>query len=575
MLWLGLYLPRLALEVFQRTVDADRNPLQVNAGRIKALIPPSGRVLPQGLQLAVCNRTTVLLASVPAQALGVHGGSKRATALALAPDLIIVERDTVREQEALRQVACWALQFTPSVCMQSSDSNGANKSSAAAVAAASAGASTSASASARRLQRSLPRAGLLLEIEPSLHLFGGLDKLLTQIKLGMHGLGFTAQIGCAPTAHGAWLLATQSDGLSALDSAQLNSRLANLSIDCLDSAYLHRETLQSIGVRSIHDLLQLPRAGLARRFGSPLLAEIDRAQGVIADPKIWFEAPQTFRATLELLADVENAQALLFGARRLLLQLTGWLNVIHGALRSFQLQALHDDQAPTCLSIRLTDASRDLERLTILLREKLDITQLPAPVHTLVLVCDQITSLAAPNQELFPSVASAKESLARLVERLQTRLGREQIVRLQVAADHRPEAAYQLETIDEVDSLARTAAKGPTRVPARASASSRPAARASSANASSTVFVASLPRPLWLLPKPIAIGERNNRPYWQGAMNLLAGPERIESGWWDGALIQRDYFIAEDEHNALYWIFRERLGSADRREGWFIQGRFG
>ena len=547
MLWLGLYLPRLALEVFQRTVDADHNPLQLNAntGSIKALIPPSGCALPQGLQLAVCNRTTVLLASLPAQALGVHGGSKRATALALAPDLIIVERDTVREQQALQQVACWALQFTPSVCLHSSDNQGAN-----------------------RLQRSLPRAGLLLEIEPSLHLFGGLEKLLTQIKLGMHGLGFTTQIACAPTAHGAWLsatqlLATQADRLIALDSAQLNSRLASLPIDCLDSAYPHRETLDSIGVRSIHDLLQLPRAGLARRFGSPLLAEIERAQGLIADPKVWFEAPQTFSAKLELLADVENAQALLFGARRLLLQLTGWLNAIHGAVRSFQLQALHDDQAATCLSIRLTDASRDLERLTILLREKLDITQLPAPVNTLVLVCDQITSLAAPNQELFPSVASAKESLARLVERLQTRLGREQIVRLQVAADHRPEAAYQLETIDEVGSLAGTVALT-TR-----------AARGARTHANTQLFVASLPRPLWLLPKPIAISERNNRPFWQGAMNLLAGPERIESGWWDGALIQRDYFIAEDEHNALYWIYRERLGSADRREGWFIQGRFG
>lgn len=539
MLWLGLHLPRLAIEVFQRSAVSE------------------------SLQLAVCDRATVLLASATAQSLGVRGGIRRATALAFAPELIIVERDPVREQDALRQIACWALQFTPSVCLNAPAAG--PPAAGAARATGSTGSTGSAgSGGSRRAHRPLPRSGLLLEIEPSLHLFGGLDKLLVRIRSGMHELGFSVQMACAPSAHGAWLLATDGGGPSALDAAQLNERLAALPIDCLDSAYPHRETLSSIGARTVRDLLQLPRAGLARRFGKELLAEIDRAQGIVADPRLWFEAPPTFSARMELLADVENAEALLFGARRLLLQLTGWLTAIHGAVRSFELQGLHDDHPPSCLSIRLTDASRDPERLSTLLREKLAVTTLPAPVHSLVLNCDQISLLALPNQELFPTSASAQESLARLVERLQTRLGREQIVRLQLAPDHRPEAAYQLETIDRMEAIGRPQTS--RALHSRALQGSR---------ATSDSFVASLPRPLWLLPRAIPISERNNRPYWRGAMNLLAGPERIESGWWDGALIQRDYFVAEDEHNALYWIYRERLGSAEHREGWFIQGRFG
>jgi len=86
--------------------------------------------------------------------------------------------------------------------------------------------------------------------------------------------------------------------------------------------------------------------------------------------------------------------------------------------------------------------------------------------------------------------------------------------------------------------------------------------------------MASLPRPLWLLDRPIALAERNNRPWWHSPLRLLAGPERIEGGWWDDALMQRDYFIAEDDAHALYWIYRERSAN-DGRRGWFVQGRFG
>jgi protein ImuB len=141
-----------------------------------------------------------------------------------------------------------------------------------------------------------------------------------------------------------------------------------------------------------------------------------------------------------------------------------------------------------------------------------------------------------------------------LIERLQTRLGRQQIQRLCVMQDHRPEAAYRFEEIDQ-------AVTGDNPV-----TSDDPIALSSHS---------SLPRPLWLLRTPVPIGERNNRPYWGSTLNLLAGPERIESGWWDGALVQRDYFIAEDDANVLYWIYRDRLGSADPGKGWFMQGRFG
>jgi protein ImuB len=91
------------------------------------------------------------------------------------------------------------------------------------------------------------------------------------------------------------------------------------------------------------------------------------------------------------------------------------------------------------------------------------------------------------------------------------------------------------------------------------------------------------PRPLWLLHQPIALRERNQRPWWHGPLRLLSGPERIEGGWWDCHLVQRDYFIAEDEHAQWFWIYRTRGNQAAPQAGssrdvdasWYLQGIFG
>jgi protein ImuB len=82
-----------------------------------------------------------------------------------------------------------------------------------------------------------------------------------------------------------------------------------------------------------------------------------------------------------------------------------------------------------------------------------------------------------------------------------------------------------------------------------------------------------MPRPLWLLNEPVALAERDHRPWWHGPLTLLAGPERIETGWWDEHRVQRDYFIAQGESTGWVWIYRTRLADAD--SGWFLQGVFG
>jgi protein ImuB len=95
----------------------------------------------------------------------------------------------------------------------------------------------------------------------------------------------------------------------------------------------------------------------------------------------------------------------------------------------------------------------------------------------------------------------------------------------------------------------------------------------SSANAAEAINK-SVPffRPLWLLATPEPLEREKSqqwgRPRRQGALQLLRGPERIESGWWDGADVARDYYVARDSRGSLLWIYRDVLG-------WFLHGVFG
>ena len=194
----------------------------------------------------------------------------------------------------------------------------------------------------------------------------------------------------------------------------------------------------------------------------------------------------------------------------------------------------------------------------MLLRERLAYTQLAAPTLELHLRCHDIARSAPPNEELFPTQKSEREGLVRLIERLQARLGPEQVQRLVLVQDHRPEQAC----------IAEPAAATGAMTPRRAPRATSPPAHAGMPEAGS--------RPVWLLREPQPLAERGHLPCLDGApLQLLSGPERIESGWWDGGLAERDYFIAQDADGALVWVFRARLPLSAAQQGWYLHGRFG
>ena len=87
--------------------------------------------------------------------------------------------------------------------------------------------------------------------------------------------------------------------------------------------------------------------------------------------------------------------------------------------------------------------------------------------------------------------------------------------------------------------------------------------------------------PTWVLDAPLRLMERDNRPYYQGPLQLLLGPDRVEGGWWhrssagEDALplnVQRDYWLALSPHAGVLWVFQQRL--AGDQTAWFLHGHF-
>jgi protein ImuB len=433
----------------------------------------------------------------------------------LLPDARIHERAPTLEFDARQAVALALLQYTPQVT-------------------------------------EAEEATLLMDIGASLRLFGGIRALCARVRENVAALGFTAFIACAPTARGAWLLARARAG-RAIQMESLVRRLDALAVLLAPPARAYAAWFEGIGCTRLGELRRLPRPGLQRRCGGALLELLDAAYGLSPELFEWIAPPDTFHARLELFDRIEDAELLLAGARRLLLQLTGWLCARQLAVERITLKLEHERgrvaRPATIVEVALAEPAWRDEHLVRLLKERLAKLALDAPVIGLGLEALQVQPMAPPNESLFPEPGGSEEDRMRMLELLAARLGADNVLQPLPRADYRPEQANVWVPVQQkVRDAARDARMPPD--------------------------VMSLPRPTWLLAKPIALLMRNHRPFYGSPLRMASNPERIEAGWWNGPQT-RDYFIAEGQDHTLYWVYRERIGLDDAEPRWFLHGLFG
>ena len=354
---------------------------------------------------------------------------------------------------------------------------------------------------------------VVLEIAGSLNLFGPWERLEARLREELAALGFRHRIALAPNAAAAWVLSGHHDGLAVTTPESMRHALSSVALRRARLPNNAALALHKIGIRDLGKLWSLPRAALGKRYGPELLTHLDRLQGQRADALPLYRPPDMFDARIEFNYEVSSSQALLFPLRRLVADLAAYLSGRDGGVQRFVVRLEHEDHADSEVVIGLLTPERDAVVLFDLARSRLEQARVPAPVRGMRLLARELPPFVPAAGELFDARAHQAMPWTQLRERLRARLGDASVYGLAAVADHRPERAWRKVQND----VAKTE-------------------RASVA-----------PRPTWLLPRPIPL--RDARP------RLLAGPERIESGWWDGGDAQRDYYVIETSAGQRAWAY--------------------
>jgi protein ImuB len=508
-LWVAIHLPRLALEALESAPQPGRG----------------GKSTPVVVIDAEHRQQNVLAGNAAAYAAGIRPGQSLNAAIVLVPQLEVQPRNAMRERDRLARLAAWCQQrFTPLVSLE-------------------------------------PDNELLLEVKGSLQLFGGARSLLQQLASGLRGQSLTAQLALTPTPRSAlWLARSQAASPPVIEkSAALVGQLAPVALSCLRWPEELLAQLTSMGLRTVGDLARLPRAGIARRLGQCWLDELDRALGRRADVRRGFRSPHRFDGRRALDHEIESTAGLSAACGPLLAGLQIFLRERQAAVAVLILELKHRAHPPTRVRTGLAAPSGDVGHLQALLEERLTAVSLPAPVIAMRLHSGALLEQVPVAGQLKIGETAGRQdlpdALPRLLERLRARLGNEAVFGVGVVEDHRPEHAWQMiempssqspRDVRELD----TSIRADGRVTASKSRSDRP---------------------LWLFAEPQWLSQKNPITCGRSPLELLSGPERIETGWWDGREVTRDYFIARNERGVRLWIYRDRCAP----HGWYLHGLFG
>lgn len=451
-------------------------------------------------------RLFVAAVDAAASALGISPGLGLGAAFGFFGSLQVIERSLEAERSKLETLAAWCERLSPVVCIE-------------------------------------PPDGLLLEVQGSLRLFDGLESIKAMIGREARERGFTMELAAGPTPLGAlWLVRGRRGDAFSLRKLQSLSNPLPLAVTRWPDPV--QVLLADMGVGTIGDCLRLPRDGFARRVGPRYLQDLDKALGRLPDPRGSFAAPESLSFRIELSDQTTNLAVLDAVTERLGAMLSAELRARQAEVRNLRLVFDHHHRQPTVVPSELVGPSHDERRFADLLHDKLERMTLPVPTTAIALEAGPLQPIQAEKTDLFEARRGRKhdgESPLRLVERLRGRLGPKAVYGLASPADHRPERAW-------------TKVYEPSPQPQPPATSSHRAAR----------------RPLWLLPAPKKLGPARAALRFNGPLRLVAGPERIESGWWDGQDVGKDYFTARNESGQRLWIYFDR-----RRGDWYLHGIFG
>lgn len=495
-LWIYLHFPNLQLDTMFAETAVTETVSTVTQPNHKALTVTKATDIQAATPVVLVDRHAHQVVQLNQNALkqNIKPGMGLGSAAALCSELQVYPYDADRELRALEELAQWLYLITSDIVL-------------------------------------CPPQGLLLRVSNMLSLYAGLDNYWQALSQHLNQRQVRYHYACGFSPFCAILLAKSGADWICGEEAALRQRLEHYPLSATELNPKQIDKLARVGIHDIQSLLALPMQDIARRFDIDLVNYVGRLLGQFKHPLSFYHPPQAFHAHLDLLYEVDNVQWLEKPLQRLLERLEAFLTLRNQVAFELSLTLQQRDNTQYQLQFASAEGIAQALKWARLCRLRMESVQLTQPVLSLNLRVIR-SALAEHTCGDFFQARQGQQSTAELVSLLQAKLGPEQVCKLRLNDDPRPEMRSRYIAAQQSGTQ-----PGHSILPVRA-ARLRPSLR---------------------LPHPQPLQEQ---------ISLIHGPERIATGWWDGHDIIRDYFIARTEQGRWLWVFRTP------EQQWFVHGLF-
>ncbi|MFC3123063.1 Y-family DNA polymerase [Agaribacter flavus] len=368
--------------------------------------------------------------------------------------------------------------------------------------------------------------GLILRAQNMLKLYGNLHTYWQVIQYCINKTSYEFVAASGYSVPAAKLIALHAKkNLIIEDKQKLNQLLdgCSLAYTSIDAKDLNK--LARVGIKDVQALKQVPTAELASRVNRHSMNTINELLGLAAS-KVKFYQPSTqFHSQVELLYEVENIDKLLPLIEQCLQNLSQFLCVRNARCLQIKIELKQRDTTSRCLHFESAlpiYKSRDWLEIVSLKFERI---RLEAPVIALSLHCDQYETTQISSDDLFLKRSNQIAGLS-LISRLISKLGEEKVKGITYINDYRPESSSQYIPFTSTSKRSKEQIQ--------------------------------FDRPSILLTPAILTQQ----------VTIIKGPERLNTAWWEGEDITRDYYIGESQHGQRMWIYK----TPDNE--WYLHGLF-
>jgi protein ImuB len=377
-------------------------------------------------------------------------------------------------------------------------------------------------------------------------LYESLHHWVALVRHDLEAAGYQATVVVGFTRFGTYALARAGHGVTVLrDPDRERAVSRDVPLRRLAIRPRARDDLEKLAVTTVGQLIDLPAAGIARRFGPEALRLHRLASGdlllpfqpeIPATPALQrreLDYPETVVERLMVLMDQMMPSLLSIVRRR------------GRAVGGIRIGLAFDRLGEHVETVRPADPTLDGRQLLDLILLRLQaVGRLPDGVVEIVLLAEETDAVsrqhALADEGRRRDLAAANRALARV----RAEFGEQATVRAVLREGHLPEGRFAWQAL------------GPLPLP-------RPRSHP----------VSRLVRRILLQPMPLPRRSRREPDGWmlrglqQGPVVRVAGPYIVSGGWWRRP-VHREYHFAETRKGELLWVFYDRT-----RRQWFLHGR--